>query len=309
MDWTDLAVTLPVERVEEAAAIAQLAAGGGIYIEDYSDLEEQTKKIAHVDLIDEELVKKDRTKAVLHIYVAPGQSPAETAAFLEQRLSACGIGYSLSFTGVREEDWSTAWKSYYHPIELSDRIAICPTWEEYEARPGQQVIRLDPGMAFGTGTHETTRLCLALLEEYLKPGMSMLDVGCGSGILAICAGLLGSGRTVGVDIDPVAVRTAKENAAFNGCGEIGFFCGDLARDVAGPFDVICANIVADAILRLAGDLPRLMAEGGVCVVSGIIDTRKDEVLAGLRAAGLVPVALREESGWVAVACEKAPKTR
>ena len=305
MDWTDLAVTLPVERVEEAAAIAQLVVGGGIYIEDYSDLEEQTQKIAHIDLIDEALVAKDRTKAVLHLYLAPGQSPAEAIAFLGQRLTACGVDFSITTAGVREEDWSTAWKSYYHPIELSDRLAVCPSWEEFAAKPGQQVIRLDPGMAFGTGTHETTRLCLLLLEDALKAGTSMLDVGCGSGILAICAKKLGSGRTVGVDIDPVAVRTAKENAALNGCGDIEFLCGDLARDVRGGFDVICANIVADAILRLAGDLPRLMAQNGVCIVSGIIDTRKEEVIAGLRQAGLSPVNLREESGWVAIACKKA----
>jgi len=304
MDWTDLAVTLPVERVEEAAAIAQLVAGSGIYIEDYSDLEEQTKQIAHIDLIDEALVQKDRSKAILHLYLAPGQSPAETIAFLGQRLTACGIAFAIATAGVREEDWSTAWKSYYHPIELSDRLAICPSWETFEAKPGQRVIRLDPGMAFGTGTHETTRLCLALLEQSLTAGASMLDVGCGSGILAICAGLLGSGRTVGVDIDPVAVRTARENAARNGCGNIEFLCGDLACDVTGNFDVICANIVADAILRLAGDLPRLMAKDGVCIVSGIIDTRKDEVIAGLGKAGLVPCGMREESGWAAIACKK-----
>jgi len=305
MDWTDLAVTVPAARAEEAAAIAQLVAGAGIYIEDYSDLEEQARAIAHIDLIDEALVQKDRTKAVIHIYLAPDRLPAEAAAVLRERLSACGIAHAIETRGVHEEDWANAWKAYYHPIELSDRLAICPSWEAFEAKPGQKVLRLDPGMAFGSGTHETTRLCLCLMEESLAPGASMLDVGTGSGVLAICAKLLGSGRTVGVDIDETAVQVAKENAAQNGCGDAEFFCGDLARDVRGAFDVICANIVADAILRLAGDLPRLMAPGGVCIVSGVIDTRRDEVLAGLSAAGLLPETCREENGWVAIRCKKA----
>jgi len=304
MDWTDLSVTLPVEYVEEASAIAQLVAGAGIAIEDYSDLEERTMEIAHIDLIDEELLAKDRTKAIIHMYIAPEQSPAEAIAFVGRRLEECGIPFNVSTNAVCEENWATAWKAYYHPIELSEKLAICPSWEKYEPREGQKVICLDPGMAFGTGTHETTRLCLSLLEQELKEGMSMLDVGTGSGILAICAKLLGSGRTVGVDIDEVAVRVAKENSELNHCVDIEYLCGDLAQDVEGKFDVICANIVADAILRLSKDLPKLMKDDGVCVVSGIIDTRSREVIDGLCEAGLSPVTIREENGWTAIACKK-----
>lgn len=305
MDWTDLAITVPVENIDEAAAVAQMVAGAGIYIEDYSDLEEKTLEIAHIDLIDEELIQKDRTKAVIHIYLAQDYSPAEPISYIGHRLEECGIPFVIATSGVKEENWATAWKRYYHPIELSEKLAICPSWENIAPKPGQKVICLDPGMAFGTGTHETTRLCLKLLESQLNSGMSMLDVGTGSGILAICAKLLGSGRTVGVDIDPVAVRTAKENAELNNCGDIELLCGDLAQDVEGQFDVICANIVADAILRLAKDLPQLMHENSVCVVSGIIDTRRREVEDGLRAAGLVPFEVELQNGWAAIACKKA----
>ncbi|MBP0981601.1 MAG: 50S ribosomal protein L11 methyltransferase [Oscillospiraceae bacterium] len=305
MDWTDLAITVPVENIDEAAAVAQMVAGAGIYIEDYSDLEEKTLEIAHIDLIDEELIQKDRTKAVIHIYLAQDYSPAEPISYIGQRLESCGIPFEIATSGVKEENWATAWKRYYHPIELSEKLAICPSWENIAPKPGQKVICLDPGMAFGTGTHETTRLCLKLLESQLKEGMSMLDVGTGSGILAICAKLLGSGRTVGVDIDPVAVRTAKENAELNNCGDIELLCGDLAQDVEGRFDVICANIVADAILRLAKDLPQLMHEESVCVVSGIIDTRREEVEDGLKAAGLIPFEVELQNGWAAIACKKA----
>ncbi|WMJ82625.1 50S ribosomal protein L11 methyltransferase [Oscillospiraceae bacterium LTW-04] len=305
MDWTELSITVPTAQAEDACAIAQMVAGGGIYLEDYSDLEEKTLEIAHIDLIDESLIKKDRSKAVIHLYLSPGQSPAEALAYIGSRLDNCGIPFSVDTTDVREEDWANAWKTYYHAIALSDKLAICPSWEQYTPAPGQKVICLDPGMAFGTGTHETTRLCLSLLEDALQPGMSMLDVGCGSGILAICAKLLGSGRTVGVDIDEVAVRVAKENAALNNCGDIDILCGDLATDIEGSFDVICANIVADAILRLAKDLPALMHEKSVCIVSGIIDTRCAEVEQGLMAAGLTPVRKALQNGWAAIACQKA----
>lgn len=304
-DWNEVSVTVALADLEVAADIAQMVAGDGIYIEDYSDLEEQTLEIAHIDLIDEELLEKDRSTAIIHMYFPPEVSVAEPIGYIGHRLEVCGIEGKIATAGVHEEDWATAWKKYYHPIELSDKLAICPSWEDFSPKPGQQVIALDPGMAFGTGTHETTRLCLSLLEEGLTPGMSMLDVGCGSGILAICAKLLGSGRTCGVDIDPVAVRVANENAALNGCGDIEFLCGDLATDVTGPFDMICANIVADAILRLSHDLPALMHPQSICVVSGIIDTRKDEVLEGLAAAGLSPIAVREQNGWAAIACKKA----
>lgn len=305
MDWTELSVTVPTAHIDNASAIAQMVAGAGIYVEDYSDLEEKTLEIAHIDLIDEDLIKKDRNTAIIHIYLSPDQSPAEPISYIGSRLDNSNIPFTISTEGVREEDWATAWKTYYHPIELSDKLAICPSWEDYKPKTNQKVICLDPGMAFGTGTHETTRLCLSLLEDVLSPGMSMLDVGCGSGILAICAKLLESGRTVGVDIDEVAVRVAKENAELNGCKDIGLLCGDLATDIKETFDVICANIVADAILRLAKDLPALMHSKSICVVSGIIDTRRAEVEDGLIAVGLTPIKIEEQNGWAAIACKKA----
>ncbi|MFV0497090.1 MAG: 50S ribosomal protein L11 methyltransferase [Candidatus Fimivivens sp.] len=305
MDWTELRITVPTAQAEEACAIAQMVANGGIYLEDYSDLEEKTLEIAHVDLIDEYLIQKDRSKAIIHLYLSPGQAPIEALAYLRRQLEHCGIPFSVDTTDVREEDWANAWKTYYHAISLSDKLAICPSWEHYTPTSGQKVICLDPGMAFGTGTHETTRLCLSLLEDVLQPGMSMLDVGCGSGILAISAKLLSSGRTVGVDIDAVAVRVAKENAALNHCADIDILCGDLATDIDGSFDVICANIVADAILRLAKDLPALMHEKSICIVSGIIDARCAEVEQGLRAAGLTPLRQARQNGWAAIACQKA----
>ena len=164
MDWTEINIEISADQVDEAAAIAQMVVPYGIYIEDYSDLRTEAPKIAHIDLIDEELLQKDVTKALIHIYISPDDNPAEAIAFLREKYTAAGIANSISTTAVKQEEWATAWKQYYHPQKLGNRLVVCPSWEEYEKQPEEVVITLDPGMAFGTGSHDTTRLCLEFLE-------------------------------------------------------------------------------------------------------------------------------------------------
>ena len=302
MEWSEVTVRIPSAAVEEACAIAQMCVPYGIYIEDYSDLTEEAPKIAHIDLIDEELLAKDRAHALIHLYISPAENPGEAASFLTQRLLACGIKHSIATAQVREEDWATAWKKYYHPVRVGKRLVICPSWEQTELSAHEIKLELDPGMAFGTGTHETTRLCLELLEQYVSPGSQVLDVGCGSGILSIAALLLGAKRAVGVDIDEVAVRVARENAGMNGVDERAeFVCGDLAREVTGVYQVVCANIVADVIKRFAPDIPRYLAPGGTLLASGIIAERADEVAAALEEQGLRVLRREEQGGWAALA--------
>ena len=179
-----------------------------------------------------------------------------------------------------------------------------PGWETYDT--DRIVITMDPGMAFGTGTHETTSLCLETLDSMVKGGERVLDIGTGSGILAIAALKLGAAEAEGVDIDPMCVRTAGENAERNGVAEhFTVLVGDLSDKASGKYNIITANIVAAAILSLAPHVPVLMAPGARFIASGIIDTRKDEVLAGLRAAGLEPVEIKEKRGWVCVICKNA----
>ena len=307
MDWTEVRVTVPIKDSETAEAIAQMVVPYGIYIEDYSDLLEEVPKIAHIDLIDEELLRRSREEAVIHLYISPEESPAEAVAYLCARLEQEGISHRVDTAPVREEEWATAWKKYYHPTPLGKRLVVCPTWEEYSPGEGELVMRLDPGMAFGTGTHHTTRLCAQLLEETVSPGCRVLDMGTGSGILSIAAILLGAREAVGVDIDPVAVRTAGENAALNGIGPDRFrpLCGDLvhdpglARELGEGFDIIAANIVADVIIALAPAFPRYLKPGGRAVCSGIILPRREEVEAALRAQGLEILETREAEGWCA----------
>ncbi len=304
MEWTDIRITVPQQYAETAEAIATMVSNGGIYIEDYSDLEQQAWEIAHVDLIEQELLDKPRDIVIVHMYLAPDENPAEVLPLFRERLDAAGVPYTLDTAGVQQEDWQNAWKKYYHAMDIGSRLAIVPGWESYDT--DRIRITMDPGLAFGTGTHETTALCLELLDSLVQGGERVLDVGTGSGILAIAALKLGAREADGVDIDPMCVRTAGENAERNGVdGRFRVLVGDLSDKAEGVYDIITANIVAAAILSLAQAVPALMAPGAKFICSGIIDERKDEVLAGLQASGLRPVEIKEKRGWVCILCEKA----
>lgn len=304
MEWTDIQITVPQQYAETAEAIATMVSNGGIYIEDYRDLEQQAWEIAHVDLIEQDLLDQPRDIVKVHMYLAPDENPAEILPLFKERLEASGVEYKLETSGIEQEDWQNAWKKYYHAMDIGQRLAIVPGWETYDT--DRIVITMDPGMAFGTGTHETTSLCLETLDSMVKGGERVLDIGTGSGILAIAALKLGAAEAEGVDIDPMCVRTAGENAERNGVAErFTVLVGDLSDKASGKYNIITANIVAAAILSLAPHVPVLMASGARFIASGIIDTRKDEVLAGLRAAGLEPVEIKEKRGWVCVICKNA----
>ena len=303
MEWTDIQITVPQQYAETAEAIATMVSNGGIYIEDYRDLEQQAWEIAHVDLIEQDLLDQPRDIVKVHMYLAPDENPAEILPLFKERLEASGVEYKLETSGIEQEDWQNAWKKYYHAMDIGQRLAIVPGWETYDT--DRIVITMDPGMAFGTGTHETTSLCLETLDSMVKGGERVLDIGTGSGILAIAALKLGAAEAEGVDIDPMCVRTAGENAQRNGVADhFKVLVGDLSDKASGQYNIITANIVAAAILSLAPHVPVLMAPGARFIASGIIDERKDEVLAGLKAAGLEPVEVKEKRGWVCIICEK-----
>ena len=322
MEWTDIRLTVAKADAENAEAVATLIAEGGIYIEDYSDIKQQVAEIAHVDLIEQELLDKPRDTVIIHLYLEPGASQVETLALIAARMEAAGIPYTVETEGVEQEDWQNGWRKYYHPMEIGSRLAVVPSWQQYDTDRVKLI--LDPGLAFGTGGHETTSLCLEALDEQVRGvdtdvspfdagsyeqvrgGERVLDIGTGSGILAIAALKLGAASAEGVDIDPVAVRTAGENAALNGVQDkLTVLVGDLSDKASGTYDIITANIVANAILSLAPAVPGLMAEGATFIASGIIDSRKDEVIAGLEKAGLSVVEVKEKRGWECIVCKKA----
>ena len=303
MEWADIRLTVSKADAEAAEAVATMIAEGGIYIEDYSDIEEQVEQIAHVDLIEQELLDKPRDTVIIHMYLEPGASPVETLALIAARMEAAGIPYTSETEGVEQEDWQNGWRKYYHPMDVGQRLAVVPSWQDYDTDRVKLI--LDPGLAFGTGGHETTNLCLEVLDERVKGGERVLDIGTGSGILAIAALKLGAAEAEGVDIDPMCVRTAGENAQRNGVADhFKVLVGDLSDQASGQYNIITANIVAAAILSLAPHVPPLMAPGARFIASGIITERKDEVLTGLQAAGLAPIEVKEKRGWVCIICEK-----
>lgn len=301
--WTEIKISVSADDIDKASDIANVVVPYGIYIEDYRTLEEEVEEIAHIDLIDEDLLKKDRSRAFVHIYLEPDVQPSEAVAFLSERYNAEGIDHSIELLDCAEEDWRNNWKKYFNPIPVGEKLLIRPSWrEDYDAGE-RKVLSIDPGLAFGTGGHETTRLCLEMCEKYLKEGDSVLDVGCGSGILGIATLLLGAKNAVGVDIDATAVRTAKENAEINGVGDkFTAICGSFTEKVEGKYDIVLANIVADAIMFLSEGVKDFMKDNAVYVMSGIIDTRADEVKQSVsRYFDIIEEHL--ENGWVCFAAK------
>jgi ribosomal protein L11 methyltransferase len=236
-------------------------------------------------------------------------------------LPACGIDpgdYSLEEALIDEEDWAESWKQYFKPIRVSGRLTIRPTWEPYEPGPGELVIDLDPGMAFGTGTHATTALCLRALDRIVHGGEDVIDVGTGSGILAIGAVKLGARNVLALDLDPVAVTSAKANAELNGlAGKIDVRESDLLGvlresetsagkpfNVSLPVDLVVANILAEIILRFIGDVYAALKPGGLYVASGIFTNKEQDVRRGLEAAGFEIVSRDEQDDWIAFTARK-----
>ena len=300
MDWTEVKINVDAKDVDKAGDIAQMVVPYGIYIEDYSDLEQAAWEIAHIDLIDEDLLKKDRSKAVVHIYISPEENPAEAVAFLSERYNAEGIKHEIDLSVCRNQDWENNWKEYFKPMPVGKKLLIRPVWEDDYNADGRAVLNIEPGLAFGSGGHDTTRLCLETLENNITPDTELLDIGCGSGILGIAGLLLGAKSATGVDIDALAVKTAKENGVMNGFDEPQFkvFEGNLTDKVTGKYDVVVANIVADIIVMFTKDVGKFLKEEGIYITSGIIDTRENDVLAAFEKYGFEVIARHESCGWL-----------
>lgn len=297
MDWTEIIAEVDAKDVERAENIAVMTVPYGIYIEDYSSLEEEVLEIAKIDLIDEELLAKNRETARIHIYISPEDNPAEATAFLEERFRAENINFKILTDKCDVEACLDNWKKYFYPIEIGEKLLVRPVWREDYDPKGRTVLHLEPGIAFGTGTHETTRLCLEALEKYVSDGAAVLDVGCGSGILAVASLLLGAKSAIGIDIDELAVKSSIENAERNGVSDrYTAIHGNLADEVTGTYDIITANIVADAIIMLSGDIEKHMHKDTVYIMSGIIDSRLEDVLSALPKT-LRIIETRTDKGW------------
>lgn len=306
MDWTEIKLSVNAKNVGTASDIAHMTVPYGIYIEDYSNLEQEAFEVAHIDLIDEELLQKNREIAIIHIYIKPVENPMEAISFLQERLDVAGIEHSIETENCAEEDWINNWKKYFKPIPVGKKILIRPSWIDDYDRDGRAVLSIEPGLAFGTGTHATTRLCLEAMEDYISPDTTLLDLGCGSGILSIAGLLLGAESATGVDIDSIAVKTAIENGEENGFREPEYriIHGDLTDKITEKYDVIVANIIADVIIYFCSVAGQFMKDDAVFIVSGIVDTREDDVLNAFNENGFKIKERREENGWLCFALTK-----
>lgn len=311
MKWTEITIKTTTEAVEAVTSILYEAEVGGIVIEDPNDFLFQEKDEKAWDYVDETIFDTGYEGVVIKAYLAEEKNVVAELEMIREkikRLPEYGLEIgegSVEISEVDDSDWADSWKKYYKPTKIGDRIVIKPTWEEYSKTEGELVIELDPGMAFGTGTHETTSMCIRALEEYVTPDKTVFDIGCGSGILSIVAAKLGAHRVIGGDFDEVAVKVANENVALNGVGAtVDIRLGNLLEVVEGSADIVVANIIADVIIMLSKDVPKIIKPGGIFISSGIIHEKLDLVQEALVSNGFDIVKVEKLGEWAAVVSKK-----
>ena len=260
------------------------------------------------DYISDELLEKDRTHSVIHVYGKDREDADRLMKEIFSGLAREGIDYSYDSQDIHESDWSEKWKDFYKPVRIGEKIVVCPTWLECDTHDGEKKLLLDPGMAFGTGQHETTRLCLEKLCIIDTAGKKVLDMGCGSGILGISAVLLGAENAVCVDVDERCTETTAFNAGLNDTADrVSIYTGNvlddpgLASKVGSEFDIVLANIVADVIIMYKDYFRSVLKDGGILITGGIIEGRENEVIEELMTAGFNVDEIRKEKNWYSVA--------
>ena len=301
-NWTKVTAQGNVKELDDIVAVMSML-DNGLMIEDFSDF---SLNGMYGDLVDDSILNADKETVRVSLFVPEEKNLSEYTSFLRDRFTALGIKAEITLDGMNEEDWAESWKQYYKPIPLG-RVTIVPAWEKYDAKDGEVIIRMDPGMAFGTGTHETTRLVMRIMQDEIVGGERVLDVGTGSGILSICASKLGARSCNAYDIDPVAVKIAKENAEADGCDNITVGVSDLLRGVdlkGGKYDFCVANIVADIIIRMMPDLGDYITDDAPVILSGIISMRENEVIASVKENGYRVIREERENDWVALMIKK-----
>ncbi len=312
MDWKEVTVTTTTEGADIVSAILIEAGATGTAIADRAEVEAQQRAPGDWDYIDENILSSmDEFARVTAWYPMDGRLP-DTLAFLRQRLGDLpGLALdiplgplTLATDDVRDEDWENNWKQYYKPFPVGERLLVRPVWEPSEGGERLELV-MEPGMAFGTGTHETTFLCLELLQGVVNPGDLVWDIGCGTGILGVAAVLLGAGQVVAVDRDPVAVSAARINGDLNQTGErLDVRQGDLLKGLVGTPRVIVANIIAEVVAGMAADAYAAIDPSGAFLCSGIILAREELVRDALESAGFAVTDVRHMGEWVAMLARK-----
>lgn len=311
MKWSEIAIHTTNEAVEPVSNILHEAGASGVVIEDPYDLVKERENVFGeiyqlnpADYPDEGVI----VKAYLPVNSFLGETvDAIKEAINNLLLFDIDLGRnSVSISEVNEEEWATAWKKYYNPVKISERFTIVPTWEHYEPVSSDElIIELDPGMAFGTGTHPTTVMCIQALERTVKPGDSVVDVGTGSGVLSIAAAMLAAKSVTALDLDEVAVASAKLNVKLNKVhSKVSVSQNNLLDGVGESADVVVANILAEVILRFTDDVAKVVKPGGYFIASGIIGQKKQEVKDAIVASGFTIEETILMEDWVALIAKR-----
>jgi len=305
MEWIELIVHTTTAGSDPVSSLLMELGASGTMIEDRADIPDPSKPHGIWEIIDPRLIDSMPEDVLVHAWIEPESFPAAMDA-LRLRLAEIkamepGFGsLTVENRNVADSDWAEVWKKYYKPFYAGEHLVVKPTWEPFTPQPGDKIIEIDPGMAFGSGTHETTGMCLSLLEEYLHGGETVIDVGTGSGILAIGAALFGAARVLAIDIDPDAVRVARENVKHNGVDQtVSVQEGNLLDRVEEVCDLCVANIISDVIISFAAPLTRHIRPGGLFLCSGIVSVRREEVKEALLAAGYDILRVETRGEWVA----------
>ncbi|MBR1822589.1 MAG: 50S ribosomal protein L11 methyltransferase [Clostridia bacterium] len=313
MDWMEYTILTTTEGSDLISQILMDAGSTGTMIEDKNDVAANQRPEGQWDIIDEAIAQRIGDDVKVTGYFEVDGKLADRVAFIEgelRRVRDMDLGMDLGKLetlrhDVAEQDWTESWKAAFRPFRLGEHMIVKPSWEDVEIRPGDHVIEIDPGMAFGTGTHETTGMCVRLVEKYVKPGDRVIDIGTGTGILAIAAAHMGAKPVLATDLDAVAVRVAAENVKINGYeGVIDVRCGDLLDVVEESGDVVIANIIADVIIMLAKPVRQRIADGGLFICSGISVERREDVLQALADANYEVLDALTQGEWCAVAARK-----
>lgn len=313
MEWIEIVVKTTTEAVEAVTNILYEVGAAGVVIEDPNDFLFQDKEETTWDYIEEEVYNNGYEGVIIKAYLSEEDksllSKIEVVRDRIKLLPSYGLDMgegTVEVGKVNQSDWENEWKNYYKPVKVGEKIVVKPTWENYDKQEGDLILELDPGMAFGTGTHETTSMCIQALEKYVKSeNTTVLDIGCGSGILSIAAGLLGSKNVIGVDLDPVAVKVSKENIELNNLSEnIEVRHGNLMDVVSEKAEIVVANIIADIIIFLSKEVGNYLKEDGIFISSGIIHAKLDEVVEAIEEAGFEILEVNKKGEWAAVVSKK-----
>ncbi len=308
-DWIEVTVLTSSEATEAVAGFLYNCDVEGVSIEDVADVEFKKKNLGFADFINESVLTIEEG-AMVKGYFKDSENFMNTLNYIKESVDKLGeFGFDkgegiVTYHKVNEDDWANNWKQYYKPTKVGEHIVVKPTWEDYEEKPGEVVVELDPGMAFGTGTHETTRMCIKALEKKVEKDTTVFDIGTGSGILSIAAAKLGAKHVVGVDLDPVAVESAKKNLEFNKVNNMEILYGDLMEVVEGKANIVVANILADIIMFLSEGVRAFIEDEGYFIASGILNTQRDKVTDKLKALDFKIEEVMEDGEWICIIAKK-----